>query len=239
MKTRTAILDYAANRESFRFIDLLAYLNTLFEISKVSLSWYLRQMVDNSMLFKLGRGIYSSSGNKLAEYKPVINKKAIKISNEIKKAYPLVECSLFCGESLAIFQHHHSTNNCVYVEVDKDAAESIFHFLKKEGYKAYFNPTKDFTYDNIELAQYNIIVKPLISESPLMEYNGIFTPRIEKLLVDVLCDDDFYYLHGSEWHYMLRNALNLVAINRSKMLRYASRRNAKEKVRETLQEIES
>lgn len=237
METRTAILEYADSRNSFRFSDLLTYLNTLFEISKVTLSWYLRQMVDDSRLFKIGRGIYTTRSSKRVEYNPIINKTAKKIGKELKTAFPFVDFSLFCGETLAIFQHHHSTNNSLYIEVERDAVEPVFHFLKKRGYKTYINPTKDFVYDYIEFAEENIIVKPLVSESPLMEFNGIKTPRIEKLLVDILCDDDFDYLHGSEWHYMMRNALNLVAVNQSRMLRYASRRNAKEKVREIIQEI--
>lgn len=224
-------------RESFRFADLLAYLNTLFEISKVTLSWYLRQLVDDSKLYKLGRGIYTSQFKKQAPYKPVINKTALKIGKAIKDGYPLIEYSVFCGDVLATFQHHHSTNKSVYVEVERAAMDTIFHFLKKEGFHVYLNPSKDFVYDNINLAEENIIVKPLVSESPLMECNGINTPCIEKILVDIICDEDLDYLHGSEWFYIMRNALNLVAVNRTKMLRYASRRNAKDKIIKVLSEI--
>lgn len=238
MGTRTAILEYAADRESFRFADLLSHLNSLYRISTVTLSWYLRQMVNDSKLFKLGRGIYSSHSNTSAKYKPIINMSALKIAKDIAKAYPLVKVSVFCGETLATFQHHHSTNNSIYVEVERDAMESVFHFLKQKGHKTYLNPSKDFTYEYIELTKRNIIVKPLVSESPLIEYNGIKTPRIEKLLVDILCDDDFYYINGSEWHYIMRNAINLVSINRSTMIRYASRRNAKEKITLAIHEIQ-
>lgn len=53
-ETRTAILTFAENRDSFRFAELLSYLNGLFEISKVTLSWYLREMINDNIIFKLG-----------------------------------------------------------------------------------------------------------------------------------------------------------------------------------------
>ena len=70
--------------------------------------------------------------------------------------------------------------------------------LKQEGYTAYLNPSKDFVYDNIDLSKEAVIVKPLISESPLLDFKGVRTPHLEKILVDIYCDDDLDYLHGSE-----------------------------------------
>ena len=52
-ETRTAILTFAENRDSFRFAELLSYLNGLFEISKVTLSWYLREMVKTTLFSNL------------------------------------------------------------------------------------------------------------------------------------------------------------------------------------------
>lgn len=45
---RAAILSYAENRESFRFSNLLVHLNGMFKISKVNLSWHLREMVKDN-----------------------------------------------------------------------------------------------------------------------------------------------------------------------------------------------
>ena len=66
-ETRTAILMFAENRDSFRFAELLSYLNGLFEISKVTLSWYLREMINDNVIFKLGRGIYTAHKVQTAE----------------------------------------------------------------------------------------------------------------------------------------------------------------------------
>ncbi|MCM1491214.1 MAG: hypothetical protein NC095_10385 [Muribaculum sp.] len=238
-KTRAAILTFAENRESFRFIELFSYLNKLFEISKVTLSWYLREMVQKHILFKLGRGIYTSKSVAVKEYEPHLRSEVLNVGSKIKKAFPLLTASIFDGQILSDFQHHLSSNNAIYIEVDRDAVEAVFHFLKKEGYKVYLNPDKDFVYNNIDLNANVLIVKPLISESPLIEYNGVKTPKLEKILVDILCDEDLDYLGGIEWHYILENALERYSVNRTNILRYASRRNAQKKVADAIKEIES
>ncbi len=236
-ETRPAIMEYAENRESFRFSDLLSYLNSIIPISKVTLSWYLREMVKDNILFKLGRGIYSSRQHQAACFTPRLRDKAIKIGKLISASFPFIDISVFDGQVLSDFQHHISTNNIIYIEVEREAMESVFHWLKGEGYKTYLNPNKDFVYDNIDISKEALIVKPLISESPLTEIRGISTPRIEKILVDILCDDDMDYLHGSEWHYIFDHVMNSFSVNRSTLLRYASRRNAKDKIGKAIENL--
>ena len=237
IETRATIMKYAENRDSFRFADLLSYLNGITDISKVTLSWYLREMVKDNILFKLGRGIYTSRRQQTKSYAPILRDEAIKIGKLIAGAFPFVKISVFDGQVLADFQRHISSNNLFYIEVEREAMESVFHWLKGEGYSTYLNPDKDFVYDNIDISKDSLIVKPLISESPLTEIHGIRTPRIEKILVDILCDDDMDYLHGSEWYYIFDHVINAYSVNRSTLLRYASRRNAKEKIGKALENL--
>lgn len=239
IEMRTAIMAYAEDRKTFRFADLLSYLNGIITVSKVSLSWYLREMVKDNILFKLGRGIYTNRSHKTVCYTPRLRKEAIKIGKHIAKVFPFIKFCIFDGPVLADFQHHISTNNLIYVEVERDAMESIFHWLRGEGYTAYLNPNKDFVYNNIDLSKCAVIVKPLISESPLTETQGIPTPKIEKILVDTMCDDDMDYLHGSEWHYILNHVMNTYTVNRATLLRYSSRRNAKDQICNALENFDA
>ncbi|WP_304611710.1 DUF6577 family protein [Paramuribaculum intestinale] len=236
-ETRNAILTFAENRDSFRFAELLLYLNGLFEISKVTLSWYLREMVNDNIIFKLGRGIYTAHKVHTSEYTPRLRTKAVKVGKIIARKFPFVSVCVLDGQVFADFQHHISSNNVIYMEVDRDAMESVFHTLKQEGHTAYLNPSKDFVYENIDLSKEAVIVKPLISESPLLDFKGVKTPRLEKILVDIYCDDDLDYLHGNEWSRMFDNALSMYSVNRTAMLRYASRRNAKPAIEKAIENL--
>lgn len=237
--TRSDILTFAQNRDSFRVADVYAFLNQSIEISKVTLSWYLSGMVKDGILHKLGRGIYTDKSVSQVEYTPRLRDKAVKIGKEVAKNYPFINVSVLDGQIFCDFQHHLSTNNIIYVEVDRDVTESIFHFLKETESRVYHNPDESFVYDNIDLAKSGIIVKPLVTESPLEDYKGVKTPRLEKILVDILCDDDMGYLHGAEWSYMFRNALSQYSVNRTTMLRYASRRNVREVIQAAIDTLEN
>ena len=87
--------------------------------------------------------------------------------------------------------------------------------------------------DYVDLSEKSIIVKTLTTESPIRTIDGIRTPALEKILVDINIGSDFYYLQGDEVFYIMRNAMSLYSINIPRMLRYASRRG----VRETMQTI--
>jgi hypothetical protein len=66
---------------------------------------------------------------------------------------------------------------------------------------------------------------------------GVTVPTLEKMLVDIRVDEDFYYLHGSEAFYVLRNAVERNVINVSKIMRYARRRHIDTELQKDLNEI--
>ena len=75
-----------------------------------------------------------------------------------------------------------------------------------------------------------IIIRPLISESPLQLVEGINTPTIEKVLVDIVGDVEFSFLQGSEINYVYTTIFERHNVNKNKLLRYATRRGRKEEV---------
>ena len=91
--------------------------------------------------------------------------------------------------------------------------------------------------DYIQWDKKAFIVKPLISEAPVQEVNGIKVPSIEKLLIDIQCDRDFFYLQGQETLYMMQNAFAHYNVNVGMLLRYASRRNIKTQVEAYIKEF--
>ncbi len=123
----------------------------------------------------------------------------------------------YCGlggggeECLSPLQHHLSFNALTYIETDRAFAEVVFHTLQDKSTPA-------------------IIVKPMVSDSPLMTIDGVHGPSLEKLLVDIRRDKDFYYLAGEESSRMLENAFNMFPVNTSKLLRYAGRRGVRTEI---------
>ena len=88
----------------------------------------------------------------------------------------------------------------------------FFIFCKTARKGFFFPPDADFVADYIHLDQASLIVKPLVSEAPTQEIEGVSSPRLEKLLVDILCDKDFFYLQGQEAAYIFEKATQIYGI---------------------------
>ncbi len=79
----------------------------------------------------------------------------------------------------------------------------------------------------------------MVSEAPLQKISKMNTPTIEKMLVDIFCDDlIFAAQQGSEMRTIFQEAIDKYVLNENRMLRYADRRRKKENFREYLNSIQ-
>jgi hypothetical protein len=114
------------------------------------------------------------------------------------------------------------------IEVDKDAMESVFYYLKDRNYSVFMEPSEQLIRRYMIDEREPWIVKSLVSEAPTQLVNGIPTVTIEKLLVDIFCDPVIFNAQqGSEMNQIFSEAFEKYSISESKMLRYASRRRKK------------
>lgn len=83
-----------------------------------------------------------------------------------------------------------------------------------------------------------ILVKPLISESPLFKQDGLSVPELEKLLVDHASDKEFVYLPEATLQKEFQRAFELFPVNTSRLYRYASRKGEKEEIQKRVELID-
>ena len=77
----------------------------------------------------------------------------------------------------------------------------------------------------------SIVIKKLVSQSPLHTVSGIRTPKLEKLLVDLVADSDFYYSYqGNERTTLFRNAFSQYQLSLKTLYRYAQRRKCRQEL---------
>lgn len=121
------------------------------------------------------------------------------------------------------------------IEVEKDATQSVFYYLKEKKFPVFLEPTKELIEKYIPDEKETFIVKALVSEAPLQKINKINTVTIEKMLVDIFCDDVIFAAQqGSEMRTIFQEALSKYTVNENRMLRYADRRKGKNSFREYL-----
>ena len=232
MSTSDMILNFADSHDTFTLCELANYVRSQEEISDSGILWHIKKLIKQNKLSRLTRGIYGSFIKR--EFTPTLTNELKELYGDLTSKFPLIDIVVYSGQDITALQHHISANNALYAEVTKEASEAVFHYLIDKKIKAYHKPDSDFMCDYVDLAEQCVIVKPLVTESPVKKIDGICTPTLEKLLVDINVDTDFYYIQGIEASYIMENAKSLYQLNIPKMLRYASRRGVKEKLQSYL-----
>jgi hypothetical protein len=158
------------------------------------------------------------------------------LNNKLKKHFPFAGFCLWHNSEITPFMHHIPNLQQIFVEVERDAISAVFDFLNENSEKRVFLSPGSDDYSRYIAGKEAIIVRNLVSEAPVQKAENITIPTIEKILVDVIGDVDFEFMQGAELHRFYRNVLERCVINQKKLLRYASRRNRKNKVQQLLNE---
>lgn len=207
-------------------------LTTVYGIKPVTARQYLSALAKDNVLVRVGRGVYVIAQKQSFTYKP--SELAKEIFLKMKSELPFTDFCVYDGNILSPIQHHISINHAIYVETNRDAVESVFNRLKELYKNVYKQPNATLMYDYIDIRENCIIVKTLVTESPLMEINGIKVPTLEKLLVDTQKDADFDYLRGSESLNMYQLVFEQYSINTQRLMRYAKRRCISQEIQELI-----
>ncbi|MBT3421202.1 MAG: hypothetical protein HOD63_05120 [Bacteroidetes bacterium] len=202
-------------------------------------------LTDEGFRSKLYRWRKKGIIHDIANGKYVINNKSVFVpqSDEIIKKinklyiskYDDVDYCIWSTSWLSNYMHHIPFYSFYVIETEKDICESTFYLLKDNGINAYYNPNTEQIEKYVLPEDDSVIVRNLISRSPGKKFNDIRFPSIEKILVDIFCDQDVFFLHsGREQKWIFENILKAYNINFSTLLSYAERRKREKELREYL-----
>ena len=179
------------------------------------------------LLNRIGRGKYYIGEGR--NFIPEISPKMKAISSKLKKEFPFLKICIWNTSALNEFMVHQPSRFYLLIEVEKEATQSIFYFLKEAKYSVFIDPTSDLLEKYLPSEKESLIIRSLVSEAPLQNVNGIYTASLEKMLVDVFCDDVIFSAQqGTEMRTLFKEALSKYSVNENRMLRYANRRRKKE-----------
>ena len=169
---------------------------------------------------------------------PDISSKIKSLNLKLKKEFPYLNFCLWSTSSFNEFMVHQPGRFYILMEVEKDATQSVFFYLKENKFSVFIDPTKDLIEKYIPDEKETLMVKSLVSEAPLQVIEGVNFPTLEKMLVDIFCDDVIFAAQqGSEMRTIFREAIKKYTINNNRMFRYADRRRKKEDVKKYLNSI--
>lgn len=193
-------------------------------------------MVQTGILTRVGRGKFVLGNKK--NYVPEIHTKLKTLSNKITKQFPFLDYCLWSSSLYNEFMLHQPGKFYLIVEVEKDATESIFFFMKENKYSVFLDPTKELLNRYVPDEKETWIVKSLVTEAPTHNLEGIQTTTIEKLLVDLFCDTVIFDAQqGAERDRIFGDAIVKYTVNENRMLRYADRRRKKKEFSDYIKTI--
>lgn len=224
---KNLIRKFASNHDTFGKRELWGWLKDNGQTTPITMTCTLTQMVQAGEICRVSRGEYALPSDDKSSFHVVLEDKEREISQKLKQKFPFATFCIYNGRSFSPLQHHLSENNTTYIETERYAVDSVFDYLRGEGYVVWKNPTADFVYMYVNLKDRCVIVKPLVTEAPTEEVEGITVPTLEKILVDIEKDPCFSYLHGTESSRMWENARQMYNVNQTRLKRYAQRRGLK------------
>jgi hypothetical protein len=206
------------------------------QINHTTVNWRIYNLVQAGVLKRIGRGKFVIGKGRL--YMPEISSKIKSIHSKLIKEFPYLKICIWNTSSFNEFMIHQPGRFYILVEVEKEATQSVFFFLKENKYSVFVEPTKELIEKYIPYEKENLIVKALVSEAPVQMIKNVNTPTLEKMLVDVFCDDlIFAAQQGSEMRTIFQEAIDKYVLNENRMLRYADRRRKKDNFREYLSSV--
>ena len=223
--------------KSFEINDIASFYKKLNPmIKKSTINWRVYSLVKMGLLNRVGRGKFIIGERKC--YTPAVSSKLKLMYSKIKKEFPYLNFCLWDTSALNEFMLHQLGQFYLLVEVEKEAIDSVFFFLKERNYPVFIDPTNDILDKYLPIGKEAVIVKPLVTESPTQPVDGVMTASLEKMLVDIFCDNIIFSSHqGAEMRNIFHEAHIKYSLNQNRMLRYANRRGKKDGLRKYLNSI--
>ena len=196
------------------------------QIKSTTIHWRVHTLVQKDILRRVGRGKYRFG--KSANYFPEISLKLKSIHNKIHNDFPFCRMCVWHTSVFNEFMQHQMGKFYYLIELEKDATEAVFYSLKERNLSVFLNPNQEILDKYIPENKDIYIVKTLVSEAPTQKVGEVCSITLEKMLVDIFCDETFFAAQqGAEMRTVFNEALGKYTINQNKMLRYADRRKRK------------
>ena len=225
-----------AERKVFTHQDFAAAMSAQYKMTSPQIAYDLQKRIDAGNLIRIGWNQYTVQTTK-RRYTPHYSILADRIAGLIDKTFVGLNFQLFELVQLNEFINHQIAHNTVFVFVENDLQNYVFDTLK-QSYpgRVMLRPNIKNYYQYLQDDQ--IVMLRLPSESP----KGFEKPwdiRLEKVIVDVLTDKLIsHIIPESEKEAIIKGALNTYLMDVNTMIRYAKRKGAEEKFRQSLNSYE-
>ena len=230
------VLNRMEDKKTYSHKELLDKLRILKAgLSESTYHWAICKLVRNGALARLGYDSYSLPPDSPKKtYEPFYSDIAENLIRLISETYPDVKFTVFETALMNEFLNQLIAQNTVFLQIEKECSIYIFRFLQEQGI-----PNVLYKPDEDTLALYwskdCVIVMDLVSEAPIRS-DKPHAVMLEKMLVDILSDEIIASRFSqAELPDVMEWAQYCYLLDKTRMLRYARRRNRQDVLLEYLE----
>ena len=229
-KTKIDIKDAFDGKDSLTKDEIAAYIRGIItNASDDSIRQRISRYKKLGIIVNVKKSVYALSQKPIYQHPEdlFINK----LSKIFTSKYSQINYCIWSSAWLYDFTIHQPTQFFYIFETESDMVETAFNLFKDNEFKAFLNPDEQSIQLYVMGQKKPIIVKQLITRSPLVKTKKAKCPSIEKMLVDAYNDKkQFYFIQGEEIKNIFKFSFDKYAINISKLLSYAERRGNKKEM---------
>jgi len=192
----------------------------------------LYRLENEAIISSIGSGMYYLHINEnppKKKYRPNPSTSLRLLNENMKHAFPYIDYQIWETKILNEFMVLQLGQNHLILDVEKETISSVFNRLS-EAYsgKIFLDPDRSTMERYVQQLPEAIIISKLISQTPMgNRVEDIPYAPIEKILVDLLVDDEkFFTFRGNELVSIYNGVFNSYLINQKSLVRYAGRRKA-------------
>jgi hypothetical protein len=192
-----------------------------------TLAWRIFQLKKEHLICQVGRGLYSFEFK--PEFIPEISAKTKRFYKRIKHLSS--EMSIWDTSSLSPISNSPITKLWIFIAAPKDELDGLYDQMLDYSKQVFLHADKEVLQRYMLAQDEAIILTPLISEAPIYKADDFVSFTLEGLLVNVLFETESYLeAIGVNIIELFKQAFDKYNVNRSKLLRYASRRDKKQEI---------
>ena len=232
-----AFIDEFIKKDKFTKEDIYKYfLKININYSKGALKSKIHRLKKSNIIKSVSRGVYTISKKTYYTISPDSFIK--KIIKKFLKRYEDVNYCVWNTMWLNEFMIQQPFKSFYVFETEKEVSESVFHWFRDNNIMAYLNPNQEMIQEYVMQEKNTIIIKPVITRAPIQKVEEVQIPEIEKILVDLFCEQNLFYVHsGSELKNIFKYSNERYIINYTTLYSYARRRGKEEALKQFVSKI--
>jgi hypothetical protein len=231
--TEKRLIEHFKDKEVFSRDELLAFYRSYEpDLNEGTFGWRIYELKRKHIIKGIKKGVYTLEQKH--SFNPEIDKTIQKIGKILESSFDYHFYNIWNTTWLNEWSELQATFSMIILEVDRDSTERVFYNLKDRHsiQQIFLKPDEGVMNTYVSELSQSLIIKPMISRAPTFKIKNVILPTLEKILVDLYCDEKlFFAFQGNQLVKIYQSCFEKYIINLSRMFNYARRRKREEGIK--------